>query len=49
MRHAPVAGVALVAAGAAMWGLDGGLRAPLVTGGGPAWSPWTIVLYEHSS
>ncbi len=47
VRHAPMAGVALVAAGAAMWGLDGGLRAPLVTGAGPAWSPWTIVLYEH--
>jgi drug/metabolite transporter (DMT)-like permease len=47
VRHAPVAGVALVAAGAAMWGLDGGLRAPLVTGAGPGWSPWTIVLYEH--
>jgi drug/metabolite transporter (DMT)-like permease len=47
VQHAPVAGVALVAAGAAMWGLDGGLRAPLVTGAGPAWSAWTIVLYEH--
>lgn len=40
---APVAGVALVAAGAAMWGSDGALRAPLVS----HWSPWTIVLYEH--
>jgi drug/metabolite transporter (DMT)-like permease len=40
---APIAGVALVAAGAAMWGTDGALRAPLVT----HWSPWTIVLYEH--
>jgi drug/metabolite transporter (DMT)-like permease len=48
VQHAPVAGVALVAAGAAMWGLDGGLRAPLVTGSGPSWSPWTIVLYEHA-
>jgi DME family drug/metabolite transporter len=40
---APIAGVALVAAGAAMWGTDGALRAPLVS----HWSPWTIVLYEH--
>jgi drug/metabolite transporter (DMT)-like permease len=40
---APIAGVALVAAGAAMWGSDGALRAPLVS----HWSPWTIVLYEH--
>jgi len=40
---APVAGVALVAAGAAMWGADGALRAPLVS----HWSPWTIVLFEH--
>ena len=40
---APLAGVALVAAGAAMWGSDGALRAPLVS----HWSPWTIVLYEH--
>jgi drug/metabolite transporter (DMT)-like permease len=44
---APVAGVLLVAAGASLWGLDGGLRAPLVTGSGPTWSSWTIVLYEH--
>jgi drug/metabolite transporter, DME family len=42
-RVAPLAGVALVASGAAMWGSDGALRAPLVT----HWSPWTIVLYEH--
>jgi DME family drug/metabolite transporter len=42
-RVAPIAGVALVAAGAAMWGSDGALRAPLVS----HWSPWTIVLYEH--
>ncbi len=40
---APLTGVALVAAGAAMWGSDGALRAPLVS----HWSPWTIVLYEH--
>jgi drug/metabolite transporter (DMT)-like permease len=40
---APLTGVALVAAGAAMWGTDGALRAPLVS----HWSPWTIVLYEH--
>jgi drug/metabolite transporter, DME family len=40
---APLPGVALVAAGAAMWGADGALRAPLVS----HWSPWTIVLYEH--
>jgi drug/metabolite transporter (DMT)-like permease len=37
------AGVALVAAGAAIWGLDGVIRAPLVD----HWSTWTIVLYEH--
>jgi drug/metabolite transporter (DMT)-like permease len=43
LAHAPLAAVALVAAGAAMWGTDGALRAPLV----PRWSPWTIVLYEH--
>lgn len=40
---APLAGVALIAAGAAMWGADGALRAPLVS----HWSPWTIVLFEH--
>jgi drug/metabolite transporter (DMT)-like permease len=43
LTHAPVAAVALVAMGAAMWGTDGALRAPLVA----RWSPWTIVLYEH--
>ena len=37
------AGVALVAGGAAIWGLDGVIRAPLVKD----WSTWTIVLYEH--
>jgi drug/metabolite transporter (DMT)-like permease len=36
-------GVGLVAIGAAMWGTDGALRAPLVS----RWSTWTIVLYEH--
>lgn len=41
---APLAAVALVAAGAAMWGADGALRAPLVS----HWSPWTIVLFEHT-
>jgi drug/metabolite transporter (DMT)-like permease len=43
---APVAGVALVAAGAALWGFDGALRQPLVAPSG-RWSPYTIVLYEH--
>ncbi len=43
LRYAPAAGVALVAAGAALWGTDGALRQPLVD----TWSPWTIVLYEH--
>ena len=43
LMHAPLAAVALVAIGAAMWGTDGALRAPLVS----RWSPWTIVLYEH--
>jgi drug/metabolite transporter (DMT)-like permease len=37
------AGVALVAGGAAIWGLDGVIRAPLVQ----TWSSWTIVFYEH--
>jgi drug/metabolite transporter (DMT)-like permease len=41
--QAPLTAVALVALGAAMWGTDGALRAPLV----PRWSAWTIVLYEH--
>ena len=41
--RAPRTAVALVAVGAAMWGTDGALRAPLV----PRWSAWTIVLYEH--
>jgi drug/metabolite transporter (DMT)-like permease len=36
-------GVALVALGAAIWGLDGVIRAPLLE----HWSTWTIVLYEH--
>lgn len=43
LTRAPLAAVALVAVGAAMWGTDGALRAPLVS----RWSPWTIVLYEH--
>ena len=43
--HAPIAGVALVAAGAACWGIDGALRTRLLD---HQWSPWTIVLYEHS-
>jgi drug/metabolite transporter (DMT)-like permease len=43
IRYAPIAGIALVAAGAALWGTDGALRQPLVD----TWSPWTIVLYEH--
>ena len=43
LTRAPTAAVALVAIGAAMWGTDGALRAPLVS----HWSPWTIVLYEH--
>jgi drug/metabolite transporter (DMT)-like permease len=43
---APLASVALVAIGAALWGTDGALRQPLVAT--PArWSPYTIVLYEH--
>jgi drug/metabolite transporter (DMT)-like permease len=43
---APVASVALVAIGAALWGTDGAFRQPLVAF--PArWSPYTIVLYEH--
>jgi drug/metabolite transporter (DMT)-like permease len=46
-RRAPIAGVALVAAGAALWGVDGALRAPLVATGSASWSSWTIVLYEH--
>jgi drug/metabolite transporter (DMT)-like permease len=46
-RRTPVVGVALVAAGAALWGVDGALRAPLVAPGSASWSSWTIVLYEH--
>jgi drug/metabolite transporter (DMT)-like permease len=43
---APVASIALVAIGAALWGTDGAFRQPLVAA--PArWSPYTIVLYEH--
>jgi drug/metabolite transporter (DMT)-like permease len=43
---APVASIALVALGAALWGTDGAFRQPLVAA--PArWSPYTIVLYEH--
>ena len=43
---APLASVALVALGAALWGTDGAFRQPLVAT--PArWSPYTIVLYEH--
>ena len=34
-RRAPLAGVTLVAAGAALWGTDGALRKPLST----EWSP----------
>ena len=41
--RAPLSAVTLVAMGAALWGTDGALRAPLV----PRWSAWTIVLYEH--
>jgi drug/metabolite transporter (DMT)-like permease len=43
---APLASVALVALGAALWGTDGAFRQPLVS---PVarWSPYTIVLYEH--
>ncbi len=43
IRYAPIAGIALVAAGAALWGTDAAFRKPLVE----SWSPWTIVLYEH--
>ncbi len=43
---APLASVALVALGAALWGTDGAFRQPLVS---PVvrWSPYTVVLYEH--
>jgi len=43
LRRAPMIGVLLIASGAALWGLDGTLRTPLVD----SWSPWTIVLDEH--
>jgi drug/metabolite transporter (DMT)-like permease len=43
IRYAPIAGIALVAVGAALWGFDSALRQPLLN----TWSPWTIVLYEH--
>ena len=42
-NRARSAGVILVACGAAIWGLDGVIRAPLVK----SWSSWTIVFYEH--
>ena len=48
MRTAPVVGVALIAIGASFWGIDGALRSRLVDATGPAWSTWTIVLYEHA-
>jgi drug/metabolite transporter (DMT)-like permease len=49
VRTAPAAGVLLIAVGASFWGLDGALRAPLVSGNrSPGWSSWTIVLYEHA-
>jgi drug/metabolite transporter (DMT)-like permease len=44
MTGARSTGIALVAAGAALWGLDGVLRAPLVGG----WPATTIVFYEHA-
>ncbi len=49
LRRAPAGAVALVALGAALWGLDGVLRQPLVVAGEGAatWSAWTIVFYEH--
>jgi drug/metabolite transporter (DMT)-like permease len=47
IRTAPLIGVALVAGGAALWGLDAVLRQPLVAAGPGQWSAWTIVLYEH--
>jgi drug/metabolite transporter (DMT)-like permease len=47
VRTAPVVGVVLIAIGASFWGIDGALRARLVDASGPAWSTWTIVLYEH--
>jgi drug/metabolite transporter (DMT)-like permease len=43
-RRAPLAGVLLIAIGASLWGIDGAVRKPLTT----AWSPYTIVLYEHA-
>ncbi|HUZ83693.1 MAG TPA: DMT family transporter, partial [Gaiellales bacterium] len=40
---APAAGVALVAVGAALWGVDAVFRQPLVS----RWPSWTIVMCEH--
>jgi drug/metabolite transporter (DMT)-like permease len=48
VRTAPAVGVLLIAIGASFWGIDGALRWRLVDTSGPAWSTWTIVLYEHA-
>lgn len=40
---APAGAVAMVAAGAMLWGVDAVFRQPLVA----RWSSWTIVLFEH--
>ena len=40
---APFAGIALVVAGAALWGIDGPFRTPMTS----RWNSTTIVLYEH--
>jgi drug/metabolite transporter (DMT)-like permease len=49
IRFAPLAGVALVALGASLWGVDGVLRQPLLDADprDGQWSSWTIVFYEH--
>src|SRR5579862_5371636 len=44
---APALGVAMVALGAALWGVDTVFREPLISRGGASWQSWTIVMCEH--
>jgi drug/metabolite transporter (DMT)-like permease len=44
---APALGVAMVAVGAALWGVDTIFREPLISRGGASWQSWTIVMCEH--
>ena len=44
---APALGVAMVAVGAALWGVDTVFREPLISRGAAGWQSWTIVMCEH--